>query len=58
MEGAERAIKARAGAAWSKWREKSSILVNGGIPLPQRRKVYESCIRSAMLYGGRDVDTY
>ena len=40
--------------------EISSLLVNGGIPLPQHGKVYKACIRYAMLYGGGggDVDTY
>ena len=50
--GAERAIRAKIGAASRKGREISSLLENRGIPLPQHRKVYEACIRSVMLYGG------
>ena len=32
--------------------EIASLLVNRGIPLHHRGKVYEACIRSVMLYGG------
>ena len=55
--GSERAIRAGVGAAWGKW-EIASLLVNRGIPLHHRGKVYEACIRSVMLYGGGDVGTY
>ena len=51
--GSEKAIRARVGAAWGKWKEIASLLVNRGIPLHHRGKVYEACIRSVMLYGGR-----
>ena len=51
--GSERAIRARVGAAWGKWKEIASLLVKKGILLHHRGKVYESCIRSVMLYGGR-----
>ena len=44
-------IRARVGAAWRKWKEIASLLVNRGIPLHHRGRVYESCIRSVMLYG-------
>ena len=50
--GAERAIRARVGVAWSKWSEILSLLVNRGIPLPKRGNIYEACIRSVMLCGG------
>ena len=50
--GSERAIKARVGAAWGKWKEIASLLVNRSIPLHHRGRVYEACIRSVMLYGG------
>ena len=53
--GSERAIRARVGAAWAawgKWKETASLLVNRGIPLHYHGKVYEACIRSVMLYGG------
>ena len=48
--GAERAIRARISAAWSKWRDLAGLLTNVGIPLLHRAKVYEACIRSVMLY--------
>ena len=51
--GSERAIRARVRAAWGKWKEIASLLVNRGIPLHHHGKVYEACIRSVMLYGGR-----
>ena len=35
---------------WGKWKEITSLLVNRGIPLHHRGKVYEACIRSVMLY--------
>ena len=50
--GSERAIRARVGAAWGKWNEIASLLVNKSIPLHHHGKVYEACIRSVMLYGG------
>ena len=53
--GSERAIRARVGAAWGKWKERAILLVNRSILLHHRGKVYEACIRSLMLYGGGDV---
>ena len=53
--GSERAIRARVGAAWGKWKEIASLLVNRSIPLHHRGKVYEACIRSVMLYGGETL---
>ena len=50
--GVGRPIRPRVDAAWRKWTEISSLLVNRGIPLPQRGKVYKACIRSVMHYGG------
>ena len=38
--GSEGAIRARVGAAWGKWKEIASLLVNRGIPLHHRGKVY------------------
>ena len=49
--GVERAVRARVAAAWKKWREMASLLINKSIPLKIRGSVYESCIRSVMLYG-------
>jgi hypothetical protein len=47
----ERAVRARVAAAWKKWREMASLLNNRYIPLKIRGSVYESCVRSVMLYG-------
>ena len=49
--GSERAIRARVEPAWGKWKETASLLVNSGIPLHHRGRVYEACIRSVMLHG-------
>ena len=49
--GVERAVRTRVAAAWKKWREMASLLKNRHIPLRIRGSVYESCVRSVMLYG-------
>ena len=49
--GVERAVRTRVSAAWKKWREMASLLKNKHIPLKIRGSVYESCVRSVMLYG-------
>ena len=49
--GVERSVRARVAVAWKKWREMASLLVNKSIPLKCRGSIYETCIRSAMLYG-------
>ena len=49
--GVERAVRSRVAAAWKSWREVASLLVNRGIHLKSRGKVYEACIRSVLLYG-------
>ena len=49
--GVEKAVRARVAAAWTKWREMASLLINRSIPLKVRASVYESCVRSVMLYG-------
>lgn len=41
-----RVVRARLAAAWKKWREIASLLVNQSIPLKSRGGVYETCIRS------------
>ena len=51
--GAERAVRARVAAAWGKWREISWLSLNKSIPLARRGMVFDACIRSVMLYGGR-----
>ena len=49
--GVERAVRARVATSWKKWREMASLLVNRHIGLRTRGRIYEACIRSAMLYG-------
>jgi len=44
-------VRARVAAAWKKWREMVSLMTNRSIPLKIRGKVYESYVRSVMLYG-------
>ena len=48
--GAEASVRHRIAIAWCKWRELGSLLSNRGIPLKHRARVYDACIRSAMLY--------
>ena len=43
--------KARIAAAWRKWREISSLLINKSIPLQNRARIYCACVRLVMLYG-------
>ena len=49
--GVERAVRARVAAAWQRWREVASLLVNRSIGLRSRGNVYKACVRSALLYG-------
>ena len=49
--GTEWTVRNRIACAWSNWREVSNLLINLGISLRHRAKVYEACIRSVMLYG-------
>jgi len=51
LERAVSAVRARVAAAWKKWREKVSLITNRSIILKIRGSVYESCVRSVMLYG-------
>ena len=48
---AERAVRSRVAFGWSKWRELRGVLGNRSIPLPFRARVYNSCVRPAILYG-------
>ena len=45
------AVRGRISASWLKWKEISSLLVNRGVPLRHRARVYEACIRPVLLYG-------
>jgi len=49
--GLERAVRARVAAAWKKGREIASLITNRNIPLRIRGSVYESYVKSVMLYG-------
>ena len=49
--GVERAVRMRVSAAWHKWRDISSLLINKSLPLKNRARVYDACIRSVLLYG-------
>ena len=44
-------MRARVSAAWKKWRDMAGLLTDKRTPLRVRGIVYESCIRSVMLYG-------
>jgi hypothetical protein len=49
--GADSAVTARVRGAWKKFRELSPILTFKGASLSLKGKVYNSCVRSCMLYG-------
>jgi len=49
--GAGEAAKVRIAAAWRKWRDISSLLVNKNIPLKNRARIDCACVRPVMLYG-------
>ena len=42
--GVERAVRMRVSAAWYKWRDISSPLINKSVPLKNRARVYYACI--------------
>ncbi len=52
--GAEAAARIRIAAAWKKWREISSLLVNKTIPLKSRAGIYCACVRTAVIWS-RDM---
>ena len=49
--GADSAVVARIRCAWKKFRELSPLLTHKGASLKLKGKVYESCVRSCMIYG-------
>lgn len=49
--GAEAAVTCRMRCAWKKFRELAPILIKKGPSLKLKGKVYESCVRSCMIYG-------
>ena len=50
-DGGEKAVKARVAVVWTKWREIGGLLPIKSIQMKVRGSVYESCVRSVMLYG-------
>jgi hypothetical protein len=49
--GADSAVVARVRSAWKKFRELLPILTHKGTSLKLKGKIYESCVRSCMIYG-------
>jgi len=49
--GLERTVRGRVTTAWKKLGEMASLITNRCILLKIRGIVYESCVRSVMLYG-------
>ena len=49
--GVERTVRTTVSAAWHKWRDIASLLINKSLPLKNRARVYDACIRSVLLYG-------
>ena len=41
----------RVSAAWYKWRDIYSLMISKSVPLRNRSRVYDACIRSVLLYG-------
>ena len=48
--GAKGAVRMRISVAWSRWRELADMLSNRWIPLKNRAIMYNTCVRSALLY--------
>ena len=49
--GASEAVTVRIGSAWKKFRELRGVLVGKqGLSLKQRWKIYQCCVRPALLY--------
>ena len=50
-DGAFEAVSARIGIVWKKFMELSGVLVGKqGLPLKQRGKIYQCCVRPVLLY--------
>ena len=49
--GSEAAVTARTRIGWIKFRESGEILYGRKSSLKIKRRIYQSCVRSAMLYG-------
>ena len=49
--GVERAVQAKVTAAWRRRQEIASLLVSHSVGMRTKGRVYEACVRSALLYG-------
>ena len=49
--GVERAVRTRVTAAWRRWQEIASLMLNPSIGLRTRGRECEGCVRSVLLYG-------
>ncbi|MBJ5695539.1 hypothetical protein JGG83_23085, partial [Salmonella enterica subsp. enterica serovar Derby] len=49
--GADSAVTARVRSAWKKFKELAPILTSKGASLRLKGKIYQSCVRSCMMYG-------
>ena len=49
--GSEAAVTARTRIGWIKFREGEELLYGRKFSLKMKGKIYQSCVRSAMLYG-------
>ena len=47
----EREIKRRVQAKWNGWRKASGVICKKKLPAKVKRKVYNTVVRSAMVYG-------
>ena len=50
--GCEHAVISRMNKAWNKFRELKPVLCAKGISLKVKGRVYITCVRSCMIYGG------
>ncbi|MBJ3201397.1 hypothetical protein JGB54_23255, partial [Salmonella enterica subsp. enterica serovar Agona] len=49
--GADLAVTARVRSAWKKFKELAPILTSKGASLRLKGKIYQSCVRSCLMYG-------
>ena len=49
--GVDKAVRVSVSAAWYKWRDIYSLLIWKSVPLKERSRVYDACIRSVLLCG-------
>ena len=50
-DGSEAAVTARTRIGWIKFRECGELLYVRKLSLKMKRRIFQSCVRSAMLYG-------